>query len=915
MKKILFMIFLACYVSAQYTDGCENPSGKKCIYVATNGNDGNSGTLNSPLRTVQEAVDAINPGDHIVLRDGTYPGCICISPSKNGNSWNSGQYNKMYSYPGEWAIIDGQNSCNQRCGGSGEPGGVLMGNAAWDHTTYSDLKYWWFERLELTRGSGQSDEGIAAAGFWGNGGPFKFRYLYVHDNKAANGGENPGGLKGDHWHDSLVEFCYFKDNGVNNPGEDNNPANLLIYSDYDNSVPSSGFSMGSGAHIYKNEIRYNYFEGSNVGFKHKSTQFLTSRTNFQDSQWDSYGDKIHHNIFYGASEYAIGAHQDFVQVYNNIIDSNGKGILIQYQPGSGEIYKAAVYNNLIKDSSTWDIRRFTDTTPSSHYGWDYNNIIENAGGCPYMECNNECSIAVGACGGGNLNNYYNTDNYFYQPSSTLFNLEQTTYSASGFESQTKSAGPKNVYANSNNPFIGSSGANQYITDGSHVLEGSTTIANGGVGGAHPYLSGVSIPSYVGPTNPNDNAWVAGVMGLRSASALQAMGLDDPGWIEGAGPSDCPNGACDSGETCSSCPSDCSCTGGDICCGTCVSPPNCPNCNDGDSCTTDSCTGLGTCSPTCQNIAVTSCINSDGCCPSSCNSDNDNDCAGCSGAADCPDQQCMTKSCVSSQCVYVAVGCVNNDGCCPTSCSSANDNDCSSSGGSETWGDATGSDHPGTVEDTYVDVGFPTQNFASDADINTYTWPANTAANAIIMKWDLSSIGSATVTGATLHLYMDSYEDTGGDNYYDVSVHKITGVNPVIASCTWNSPWTNGGQSNIATAEDTETVDKTFGYKTWDVTDMVNDWVSGQSNYGMLINSDSTAAVDSNRFFVSSDNSNANQRPKLVIEFSGQTCVHQADNNPCDGVISILELVAYIDQWKTGTVSLTQVMQAITIWKN
>jgi hypothetical protein len=46
-----------------------------------------------------------------------------------------------------------------------------------------------------------------------------------------------------------------------------------------------------------------------------------------------------------------------------------------------------------------------------------------------------------------------------------------------------------------------------------------------------------------------------------------------------------------------------------------------------------------------------------------------------------------------------------------------------------------------------------------------------------------------------------------------------------------------------------------------------------------------------------------------------TCVHVADNNQCDGSISITELQSYMDQWKEGTaVSLSSLMEAIRIWK-
>jgi len=43
-------------------------------------------------------------------------------------------------------------------------------------------------------------------------------------------------------------------------------------------------------------------------------------------------------------------------------------------------------------------------------------------------------------------------------------------------------------------------------------------------------------------------------------------------------------------------------------------------------------------------------------------------------------------------------------------------------------------------------------------------------------------------------------------------------------------------------------------------------------------------------------------------------VHDADNNPCDGVVSTEELSAYIDEWKAGTVNIQDLMEAIVEWK-
>ncbi len=56
---------------------------------------------------------------------------------------------------------------------------------------------------------------------------------------------------------------------------------------------------------------------------------------------------------------------------------------------------------------------------------------------------------------------------------------------------------------------------------------SKTIANGGIGGAHPLLASVTIPSYIGAADPNDNSWVAGVLCLTDTETLKTGGMQGP----------------------------------------------------------------------------------------------------------------------------------------------------------------------------------------------------------------------------------------------------------------------------------------------------------------------------------------------------------------------------------------------------
>src|SRR5690606_22517983 len=60
--------------------------GGQTYYVATNGNNGNSGSAAAPWLTLQYAVDQIAPGDTILVQSGTYVG-MRIEQSGTANNW------------------------------------------------------------------------------------------------------------------------------------------------------------------------------------------------------------------------------------------------------------------------------------------------------------------------------------------------------------------------------------------------------------------------------------------------------------------------------------------------------------------------------------------------------------------------------------------------------------------------------------------------------------------------------------------------------------------------------------------------------------------------------------------------------------------------------------------------------------
>jgi len=197
-----------------------------------------------------------------------------------------------------------------------------------------------------------------------------------------------------------------------------------------------------------------------------------------------------------------------------------------------------------------------------------------------------------------------------------------------------------------------------------------------------------------------------------------------------------------------------------------------------------------------------------------------------------------------------------------------------------FGNTPDADYHDTVLDTYINLN--DVNACTEPYLNTYTFPDASVANAVIIAWDLSALPeNATVTDAVLHLYLCDMDGTGGVALYSLTAHRIIHHNPVICECDgYTYDGTNGwtpyeglydniplAQADIAEAESSLDCDTTFEYKSWNVTQMVRDWVTGAApNYGMLVNSDPDAPADANRYFCSSDSEDATKRPKLIVTF-------------------------------------------------
>jgi len=472
--------------------------------------------------SITSAFKDITVGNTIFVRGGTYYGHQTIDGTKNGTSWVIGHYSKVKSYPGEWAILDGQLQTTVVLGDS---------NSNYDVASHR-IAYWWIDSLEIknarTPGNTFYAAGAYAAGIQINKGPFKITNCYIHDNypTVSAGSENSGGIRGYHWTNAEIAYCAFKNNGglQSDPNANGNCPDINVFSDYRYATTVvSGFTYNANQR-QNLKIHDNYFMGgSYVGIKEKGAQYYRggdSLLAYPNDYFKDFGSKIYNNILKGYIE-GIVCETDFSQVHNNILDSCSIGITATVTHDSYCFYKIIMYNNTLINcysSPTQFYKGHTDETYTTtnydnYHGFLYNNIIDSGITATAWAVNEVCFVRLTSDStynfdssffGNNLSFRQNTTN---TPKPILFGKTTDLYTITEFNT---------AYGRSAKHFTVATGdlySSKYISKGTFSVSGDTTIADGGYT-THPYLS-TTLPSYIGAVNPSDTTWVPEVLDLST----------------------------------------------------------------------------------------------------------------------------------------------------------------------------------------------------------------------------------------------------------------------------------------------------------------------------------------------------------------------------------------------------------------
>lgn len=283
-------------------------------YVAVNGSDNNSGTINQPFATIAHAAGLVGPGDTVNVRGGVYFLTAGIWMGKGGVS---GAPVVFQSYPGETAVLDGSHlPAGNDCLTVGASY-IDIKNFECRYATRNGINVWGAAHIQILGNSVHDSQGggigasyntmgvvtdltisgnqvyhnvlnnssRSANGGWGNGiGTAHASYVTLTNNQSyENYGEGMGFPLSDHViatgnvvHDNFSVEMYM-DNTTNSTFASN-----LIYTTYNSNyyrfnAPATGIQMANESYsdsnpLNNNQVVNNVVIGGHYGFFYGSYQ-------------------------------------------------------------------------------------------------------------------------------------------------------------------------------------------------------------------------------------------------------------------------------------------------------------------------------------------------------------------------------------------------------------------------------------------------------------------------------------------------------------------------------------------------------------------------------------------------------------------------------------------------------------------
>ncbi|GJL59414.1 MAG: hypothetical protein NPIRA03_22710 [Nitrospirales bacterium] len=325
--------------------------GDTYFVAASNGNDGNSGTQQSPFKTLERGVDVLQPGDTLYVRGGTYKGFYFSINIPSGNSWSQPVIIKAYQQEKVVLTSPANKTALQFVNGAhhiivdgftidarGGAAGIGTGNA---------------HHIRIMNGEvmNASKTGVIAHDA---SNAFEFINLRIHDNGSSDYDHGLYITTSNH----LVKDCEIYRNtgwGVHIYGSGSPSNNRIMNNKVYNNARSG---RGAGIGVYRgtgNSIVNNIVWGQNktgIDINSGASNTMVYNNTIHKEAYGIYtsgssGTKIINNIVNASSFYGvvIKSTSSSTQLKNNLVYGSGSGRDILNQASSTTLSKNLEGNN------------------------------------------------------------------------------------------------------------------------------------------------------------------------------------------------------------------------------------------------------------------------------------------------------------------------------------------------------------------------------------------------------------------------------------------------------------------------------------------------------------------------------------------------------------------------------------------
>lgn len=168
-----------------------------------------------------------------------------------------------------------------------------------------------------------------------------------------------------------------------------------------------------------------------------------------------------------------------------------------------------------------------------------------------------------------------------------------------------------------------------------------------------------------------------------------------------------------------------------------------------------------------------------------------------------------------------------------------------------------------ITDTWINSGAADTNYSSNTQSRVYQWPYGTVVNRSLIEIDHSALpANITITAATLEMYLEGHDGSGGTDPMPVYAYRLSETLPTISTVTWDTYAATPGAYVAVT-----NVGLTPGWITFNLLEAMQASYAAGTSMTLALDGATGSDADTNRIFASIDHGTTAWRPRLKVSYT------------------------------------------------